>query len=327
MRVRALAKEVIYNAASKVGLTHLARVRLRGQAVILTYHSFTANDDRHEILNAMPIRRFERQLAFLRRYYEIISLSEMLRFIQEQSSRAIKTSKPRVAITVDDGFVDNYTLMFPLARKYGIPLTVFVATDFLDTGRPPWPTRIAEMLKVTSVPVLQYPISMDLCDYEAKVKAKYAIIDLWKHLDPQGRSASLNELREHLRVPVVSRVQPLTWDQVREMRKFSVEFGSHTVYHSMTPFVSTTTVLQELRDSKRRLEDELNKACTLFAYPNGNWDEVTRCLVQEEGYLGAVTQDRGSNAPGADPYCLKRVEVPYDETLGTFACRSSLLAW
>src|ERR671931_614954 len=100
MRVRALAKEVIYNAASKVGLTHLARARLRGQAVILTYHSFTPNDDGHEILNAMPIRRFERQLALLRRYYEIISLSEMLRFIREQPSRAIKTSKPRVAITV-----------------------------------------------------------------------------------------------------------------------------------------------------------------------------------------------------------------------------------
>jgi peptidoglycan/xylan/chitin deacetylase (PgdA/CDA1 family) len=45
-----------------------------------------------------------------------------------------------VAVTFDDGFRSVATLALPILRRYGLPATVFVATDHVGTGEPMrWP--------------------------------------------------------------------------------------------------------------------------------------------------------------------------------------------
>ena len=55
------------------------------------------------------------------------------------------TEKPSVVITLDDGYVDNYTNMFPLLKKYGAKATVFIVSDFIDTDGYLTREMIAEM--------------------------------------------------------------------------------------------------------------------------------------------------------------------------------------
>lgn len=43
-----------------------------------------------------------------------------------------KTSTPSVILTFDDGYVDNYTEMFPILQKYGAKATVFLISDQID---------------------------------------------------------------------------------------------------------------------------------------------------------------------------------------------------
>lgn len=45
-----------------------------------------------------------------------------------------KTEAPSVVITLDDGYVDNYTEMFPIIKKYGAKATIFVISD--QIGKP-----------------------------------------------------------------------------------------------------------------------------------------------------------------------------------------------
>ena len=42
-----------------------------------------------------------------------------------------------VAITVDDGFSDNYDLMVPILLEHEVLASFFVATDYIDSGRLP----------------------------------------------------------------------------------------------------------------------------------------------------------------------------------------------
>ncbi len=100
----------------------------------------------------------------------------------------------------------------------------------------------------------------------------------------------------------------LTLDQIREMQKYGVEFGSHTLSHSYLPSVSDGELRREVTESKRRLEDLLGNEVTSFAYPFGGVDRRVRSAVVNAGYLSAFTVLPGSNWWN-DPYCQRRAEV------------------
>ncbi len=57
---------------------------------------------------------------------------------------------------------------------------------------------------------------------------------------------------------------------------------------------------------------------TLFAYPYGVWDVRVRDAVHAAGYRGAVTLDYGLVTAGADPWALRRVNIPSGITLPAF---------
>lgn len=45
----------------------------------------------------------------------------------------------RFAITIDDGYQDNYLYAFPILHQLGMRATLFVATSYMDSNRPfPW---------------------------------------------------------------------------------------------------------------------------------------------------------------------------------------------
>ena len=100
----------------------------------------------------------------------------------------------------------------------------------------------------------------------------------------------------------------LTWPQIREMQKYGIEFGSHTLTHPFLPDVSHEKLRCELVESKRRLEDALGLEVTSFAYPYGGVDRRVRAAVAEAGYKLAFTTLPGPNWWN-DPFCQQRAEV------------------
>jgi peptidoglycan/xylan/chitin deacetylase (PgdA/CDA1 family) len=65
---------------------------------------------------------FEKQMATLRRFWNPISLADLLLWLEWQQALP-----PRpVVVTFDDGSEDTYTYAFPILRKYRIPATVFM---------------------------------------------------------------------------------------------------------------------------------------------------------------------------------------------------------
>jgi len=112
----------------------------------------------------------------------------------------------------------------------------------------------------------------------------------------------------------------LTLDQIREMQRYGVEFGSHTLTHPWLPGVSDDDLRREVGDSKRRIEDVLGMPVTTFAYPFGGVDQRVRGAVAAAGYALAFTTRPGLNWWG-DPLCLNRAEVSETDTFLDFALK------
>ncbi len=97
---------------------------------ILCYHNL--NPTVRGSMNMSP-EKFESQLAWLKNNgFTFISLKEAAEYLQ--GKRATLPAKP-VVITVDDGWQSTYTYMLPLARKYNIPMTLFIYPETISSGK------------------------------------------------------------------------------------------------------------------------------------------------------------------------------------------------
>lgn len=102
-------------------------IRLPGiWAPILCYHSI--NDISNDECDPLSVRLFEKHLLHLKSKYDVISVDDLVAGIY---GGGVLPNRP-VAITFDDGYVDNYSNAYPLLAKYGLPATFFLATDFIS---------------------------------------------------------------------------------------------------------------------------------------------------------------------------------------------------
>lgn len=97
---------------------------------ILMYHSVSPSPVKGNRL-AVSVKSFERQMRFLKEHnYNVITLDEAADFIKRKK----RIPRNSVAITLDDGYKDNYTSAFPIFKKYHLPATMFIIIN--EVGRP-----------------------------------------------------------------------------------------------------------------------------------------------------------------------------------------------
>ena len=72
---------------------------------------------------------FEEHLDVLRRHRNVVSMAELHRRVL-----AGDVAPGTVAVTFDDGYVDNLLAAEPLLRQYDVPATVFVSSGYTDRG-------------------------------------------------------------------------------------------------------------------------------------------------------------------------------------------------
>lgn len=102
--------------------------------------------------------------------------------------------------------------------------------------------------------------------------------------------------------------EPLMDDgQIREWIAAGHEIGSHSLTHRNLSRLDEAGAREQIFTSKQKLEDRFDREITHFCYPHGRWTQAVRALVRQAGYATACTVGFGVNAPGADPFTLRRI--------------------
>jgi peptidoglycan/xylan/chitin deacetylase (PgdA/CDA1 family) len=110
----------------------------------------------------------------------------------------------------------------------------------------------------------------------------------------------------------------LSLEDILEMSKHNIEFGSHTLNHKLLHQTSHEEVKFEVEESKRQIEEFLSKPCKVFAYPGGHYTQSARQEVENAGYSAAFTTVYAPDQ--LDIYALNRTEILWrDHFLFQFA--------
>ena len=112
-------------------VTRLHRKLLKDTGVIVAFHRV---DDRNagDALT-VSVDAFERFCRFFKRYYDVIPLGDLVTRLERGTSVA-----GCLAITFDDGYLDNYENAAPILRELGLPATFFIVSDYMQTDTVAW---------------------------------------------------------------------------------------------------------------------------------------------------------------------------------------------
>lgn len=323
------------------GLLRLYQALARKQfAVILNYHRILSPEEReYRLLPAMYVfpETFEKHLRYLSHNYQVVTMQQLM---EERSSQRADP-RPLCAITFDDGWSDNYHYALPLLRKYDMPATLFISTDFIDSNRVPWFYDLLRSLHLLSDCIEQGTANVEALRSNELPES----VVTWAGLLGGQRLEAIERLIEALKLLPVSRLtdlvgtlskltqhasghlsggQPamLTWDNVREMHRNGFEIGSHGVTHWILTRLSGAQLEHEVLQSKQNIENELKEPIQGFSYPNGDYSDHVIDLLQKAGYKYACTIKPGHVERQNPPFKLNRLLLHNENTYTTplFAC-------
>jgi peptidoglycan/xylan/chitin deacetylase (PgdA/CDA1 family) len=104
------------------------------------------------------------------------------------------------------------------------------------------------------------------------------------------------------------RADLLSWDEIDSMSKAGMFFGSHGCTHQRLTTCSEELLEQELKASKKILEERLNKRIRLFSYPYGDSNIRATQISKTVGYIAACS-DRETAKHKVDFYNLNRISI------------------
>lgn len=107
----------------------------------------------------------------------------------------------------------------------------------------------------------------------------------------------------------------MSWGEVRELSRYGVQVGSHTVTHGHLSGASDLQLNYELRASKEAIEDQIGRPVDSFSYPyafpehDKQYIKRVRECLHTYGYKNAVSTIVGSANNATDPFLLPRLPV------------------
>jgi len=228
------------------------------------YHHITPVEINHGVT---PENFKDQIIALQNKGYNFISVSEL----EEKNKCRLSVKKNYIAITFDDGWLDNWAFAFPILKELNIPATLFLVTGWPSIGE----CRSQEELE-----------HLNLLDHTDLMKiANSAIPDKavmrWKEIEIMMDSGLVN-----------------------------IQSHSHSHGESWKNLLETKTITDDIRHSKKMLEKHLNIRVKHFCWPRGRFTPELVSKVSSLGFEQQYSTMKGAHyTDKLNQLILKRINV------------------
>lgn len=302
-------------ALCKAGFARTLLKVTRGAPTILMYHGVDGDHGRDGLTDCsgkhVDAALFRQQLEFLAASSTVVPLAKLVSAV-----RAGESHRRLVAITFDDGFLNNASCAAPLLAEFGFTATIFLATGFIGTNRWMWTDRLESALHRTAKadfrPVLlgeSLALSNVAARRHALQRLKANLKTLHWH-EAETHVANLEHELEVDSIPPWGLYRFMAWDDVRRLRDAGFEIGAHTVNHAILSKVPAAEAELEILSSRDHIVRELGECSTTFCYPNGKRSDYT-AQVRDfcSRHFGATLSAIKGPARGTDMFDLRRLAI------------------
>ncbi|HKC50544.1 MAG TPA: polysaccharide deacetylase family protein [Myxococcota bacterium] len=293
--------------------------RLRGKLSIATFHRVLRPEERAEYPLAELVVTPEELGVLLESLAERFTCTT-LADAAERWRVGDDPERPLLALTFDDGQLDNATRALPVLAAHGVRASFFIVSSAAANGESLWHDRIAFALpramqrdagaarallsELSGESLLGSEFPRDAARVVERAKRDFQ--------SAAGREAWIARLER----AAGGAWRPawdgmLRWDDLRALHAAGHEIGSHSHSHPLLPDCNDQELERELAQSKLEIERAIGAPVSSFCYPNGDSNPRVLAAVEKAGYARAVTTQHGWNARGAAMFALRRCDLTY----------------
>ncbi len=284
--------------------------KVTGQNKVFTlYHAVADDVPLHlkHLYKIKTLKEFEEDLLFYKKYFNYLKINEF--------SGSVKSSKPLIFITFDDGLRAFKINAFPLLKKHGFTPILFVNSGFVNNQ---------DMLfRFKASLLIEQVLNIKKIDYQEITNVTGRDIQQKDHLIEYLKSAKysdtsvLNRLSKPLGVDFQSyleKEQPyLSLEELKDLQDEGVIIGAHSIDHPLFKELPLEKQLEQVEHSVRWVEEHLQPKIRTFAFPFTDFG-VPKELF-EQMYEGGINLDYSFGCAGLKrekyPKHLHRVPVEY----------------
>lgn len=121
--IKNIAKNIAFPLITGLGIEKILSKKSKNNNLILCFHGVSnfksTINKRH-----MPVSQFEALITYLNGNFDIVSVQDIF--------TDTKAKKKRIALTFDDGYLNNYSIAWPILKKYNLPATFYITTESFE---------------------------------------------------------------------------------------------------------------------------------------------------------------------------------------------------
>ena len=253
--------------------------------------------------------QFEGALRFLTRYYNPVSLQEVL-----AGSRARRLPARPILVTFDDGYASTMNAAV-LCHRRGVPATFFLNAAFIDNNRLAPDNLICYAMNVFGLDAMNQAIRAAKGSGFRTVRSLPEIFSSFlPGLSLTERETFLDALIGSTGVDgrqlAAQAALYCTRNQVSTLSSLGFEIGNHTYSHVHCRLLTARDLDREIDRNKTELETQSGMQVRAFSLPYGSSVDLTEDVaahLQRSGHEAVFFSESVANPPGADTFRLDRI--------------------
>lgn len=286
-----------------------------GKLYISMYHyTRDIKHSRYPQIKGLDKELFKTQIEYFKNKFNIVTMEQVIESIQTGESYRLPDNA--LLLTFDDGYIDNYTVAYPILEEYGlqgsffIPGKTFATHQLLDVNKIHYILASADIYKLVEDLKKQM-------DYYRGSEYQYASTDELFHEYAVANRFDIKEtifvkrmlqtvLPEKLRNTISSNLFEkyvgvteeqlayelyMTEEQVRTMKRHGMFIGIHGYDHYWLGNLPQEQMKEDISLALDVLDQFIDRKQWVMNYPYGSYNQEVIRYIRQQGACIGLTAD------------------------------------
>ncbi len=299
--------------------------------IVMYHYVRDLKNSRYPEIKGLDYELFKQQIRFFSEKFHVVRMEDVIAWYKEKAPLPDNA----MLLTFDDGYIDNFTFVFPVLKEYGmqgsffVPGKVFTEHCMLDVN------KIHYLLASASIEILckelfaqldayrgngwEYPSNEELFEEYAKANRfdnKETIFFkriLQVALPEELRNIICDNLfQKYVGVPeeILAREIYISYDQMKLMKREGMYFGVHGYDHYWMNRLEPSALKKDIEKGLACMEGLLDEKEWVINYPYGSYsEEVVESLRDSGCVLGLSADVRVADLEKDNRFILPRLDT------------------